>query len=223
MYKEARLKISGAVDRIRDAFGKVYKTNAESYLGKRRGGNWRSKEELPVSQPLEKQRKPEDIQKALSSEYARRMREMRGKTYEEAGFCNGSVLGPLKDMGYKIPDGITADSLAKGAIKGISPFRDVNDNRQGKAGGLNGYDWNTDGVIDHVNAGVGQLSGEIKEQVIDATSSDNTWTIGRNNGMPTNGQMYTAVPGYVNQTFTPFSTKTSPTVQLQINFTELEK
>ena len=41
------------------------------------------------------------------------MREMRGKTYEEAGFCNGSVLGPLKDMGYKIPDGITADSLAK--------------------------------------------------------------------------------------------------------------
>ena len=41
--------------------------------------------------------------------------------------------------------------------------------------------------------------------------------------MPTNGQMYTAVPGYVNQTFTPFSTKISPAAQLQINFTGLEK
>ncbi|MGI5174450.1 hypothetical protein H0R92_12745 [Treponema sp. OMZ 840] len=148
---------------------------------------------------------------------------MRGKTYEDAGRCINSVLTPLKDMGYKIPDGLTSDSLAKGSVNGISPFCDIVQDRQGDAGVLNCYDWNNDGVIDHVNAGVGQLFGEEKKQVIDATSSDNTWTVGRNNGMPTNGQMYTASPGYVNQTFVPFSTKTSPVVQLQINFMELEK
>jgi len=146
-----RSKISGFFDRLWNKFGNVNKTNAESYVEKSRGGNWQSKENFPASQPLEEQRKPEDIQKALSNDYARRMREMRGKTYEDAGFCNGSVLGPLKDMGYKIPDGITADALAKGAVKGISPFGNVDNNRQGKAGVLNGYDWNIDGVIDHVN------------------------------------------------------------------------
>ena len=43
-----RSKISGFFDRLWNKFGNVNKTNAESYLGKSRGGNWQSKENFPA-------------------------------------------------------------------------------------------------------------------------------------------------------------------------------
>ena len=48
MYKEARSKISGVFDRIRDVFGNVNKVNAESYLG--RGKSWSRKKETLEAQ-----------------------------------------------------------------------------------------------------------------------------------------------------------------------------
>jgi lysM domain protein len=46
--QDVRSKISGFFDRLWNKFGNVNKTNAESYLGKSRGGNWQSKENFPA-------------------------------------------------------------------------------------------------------------------------------------------------------------------------------
>ena len=91
---------------------------------------------------------------------------------------------------------------------------------------INAYDWEGNGVIDHVNAGAGQRAGETKMQVVDATEDapvNRDWTTSRNNGMPGNGQVSAASAGQVNQTYVPFSSVTAPTKQLYIDFNRLRK
>ena len=147
---------------------------------------------------------------------------MRGLTYEAAGKCSGLATKPLKDMGYKTIG--NADDLAKGRVHGIIPFENVDNARQGQPGVINGYDWSPkDGIIDHVNVGAGQYPGESAMQIIDATQDINTWPIDRNYYMPSNGQKYEAVSGFVNQTYAPFSSRHTPDVQMRIDFSKLER
>lgn len=182
---------------------------------------------------------PYDVQKAMKSnyqntkaeEFATILRSNVGKTYEDVGQCNGSVLNPLRQMGYEIPQGYNADAIAKGKVPGITIV--TGEMSQSKPGVLNGYDWNKDGKIDHINAGVGQRPGETKPQVFDATENtvkpdgsdgiNEKWTKGRNEGSPSNGQTTIATSGKANLTFEPFSYNTKPAVQLKIDFNVLNQ
>jgi hypothetical protein len=187
----------------------------------------------PISWVDERGLSASDNQKKKAEEFASILRGNVGKTYEAVGECNGSILNPLRQMGYAIPQGYNADAIAKGKIPGITVLPDVKESRQGVPGIVNGYDWNKDGKIDHVNAGVGQRTGETKSQVFDATENtikkdgsdgiNETWTKGRNAGSPSNGQTTTATSGQANLTFVPFSSSSKPAVQLQIDFNVLNQ
>ena len=176
----------------------------------------------------ERESEAEFYQLKQATDYAMLLRASVGESYQDLGECNGSVLNPLREMGYNVPEGYNADDIAKGKVQGIAILPDVEESRQGEPGIINAYDWDKNGIVDHVNAGVGQLSSESKPQVFDATENDalgvnKKWTTGRNNGMPGNGQDGTAVPGQGNLTYVPFSNNTKPTVQLQIDFNLLQQ
>ena len=172
----------------------------------------------------------EQFQIQQNKEFVEKIRGLRGKTYEEVGKCNGSFENVLISMGYNIPKDQVRD-VARGSIKGIKAFRDVDLARQGNPGVLNAYDWKDskgkqDGIVDHINIGVGKLANEPRAQVIDATENvvkNEEWVNRRNADKKGYGQIDDATVGNVNQTGAPYSNSSIPVTQLYIDFVELRK
>ena len=130
-----RSKISGFFDRLWNKFGNVNKTNAESYLGKSRGGNWQSKENFPAPTvqgsktssegyvpPVEQVQGP--IEKTLSQKFAETQTALIGTKYvygaenplnpQEGGVdCSGAVQYGLRTMGFMLPNRVDADTFLK--------------------------------------------------------------------------------------------------------------
>lgn len=111
--------------------------------------------------------------------------------------------------------GVTVERLSANDMahaEFIKIYEDVDVARQGKTGVLNFYSYNTEN--DHVNYGVGKLSDEQCNQSVDASALGTTWEAIHNRD--TRQTPPYALPGEVNKTYAPFSTKTGPSDQGEI-------
>ncbi|MCR4955043.1 MAG: hypothetical protein K6A43_13335 [Treponema sp.] len=132
--------------------------------------------------------------------------------------CSGVFVYAMQKMGYKVDNYLTAARMASGSIPGIVLYESVDNSRQGNKGILNFYKWGTK-TVQHVNYGVGKNEDENDFQIIDASEGD-TWQSIRNNNSK---QLNKAQKNKVNQTWAPFSTKTSPDIQAYLDFSKFDK
>jgi hypothetical protein len=155
----------------------------------------------------------------LNLQFAEKVREYVGAKYGSGttitmADCSGVGIGALRAMGVNV-ERLNANGMAHAEF--IMIYEDVNIDRQGRAGVLNFYSYNTEN--DHVNYGVGKLSDEQCNQIVDASDPKTTWEV-IHNGDSRQTPPY-AVPGEVNKTYAPFSTKTNPSSQGYILWKEL--
>lgn len=154
-------------------------------------------------------------------EFSDIVRGLVGTTYESGGStstgldCSGTIIYALNEMGYDVDD-VSVSEMASGDVDWITTTNKVDNSKQGDSGTLNFYDWGQG--VEHVNVGVGQKSGETTKQVVDATETD--WMVARNSNP---NQIIPAGSGQLNQTYTPYSTNSDPSLQGQINFNKLKK
>ena len=132
--------------------------------------------------------------------------------------CSGMLVYALDKMGYEVPYDLKASKMSSGSLDWIVLYDDVKSDRQGLEGILNFYNFEGE-EIDHVNYGVGMRKDETENQIMDA-SYGSTWQSIRNNNEK---QIIKAEANKVNQTYAPFSTKTSPVKQGYIDFTKLKR
>lgn len=135
--------------------------------------------------------------------------------------CSGVIVYALNEMGYEVDKWLSVEKIISGTVAGIEilPYSDTN--RQGDKGMLNFYQFAGDTTISHVNIGVGKNSSEKENQIIDASSQGTSWQADRNS--QGERQIIPAEAGMVNQTWAPFSTRTSPVLQAVIDFSKLKK
>ena len=134
--------------------------------------------------------------------------------------CSGSIIYALKEMGYDVPDNLTADQMGSGKVDFIDIYENVDNSKQGEKGRLNFYKFGTNSYV-HVNTGVGMKGNEKQEQIVDATASGVTWTNIRN--AQTGKQIIPAKENTINQTWAPFSTVSKPDAQGYINWSKLKR
>ena len=88
---------------------------------------------------------------------------------------------------------------------------------QGDAGILNFYIWEEEKGVEHVNAGVGQRSGEPSKQVVDATEGD--WMLTPEFHRVDNPNQVVPLKAHaVNQTYAPYINSHAPDKQGVINW-----
>jgi cell wall-associated NlpC family hydrolase len=160
-------------------------------------------------------------QKSQVDQFTSNVRDLVGTPYEFSGKtlngldCSGLITYALNQMGYNVPATSTA-TMVSGSVDWIT-VTSGNTTSQSTSGTLNFYDWGTT-TVQHVNIGVGQQGNESLGQIVDAT--EGSWMTARNDNP---NQTIPAGTGQVNQTYAPYSTKSTPVSQGTINFDVLEK
>jgi len=171
MYKEARLKISGVLGRIRDTFGKVHKGNAESYLGRRKGWG-RKKEEIAQG------RIPETVTHPRSIEYTFQ------QGYSQLDFDKryGFVPDPKDGKTVSCKTLSLVNSTISKEVLGEEKFYEVLDNAV-KTWKDNGWIC-SDGSPKNIEAMSNSLSKEVKDKTFQGMVYPNapeSWTTERMN------------------------------------------
>ena len=164
-----------------------------------------------------------------NKELSEKLNSMIGILYGEGesrniADCSGIIILSLREMGYDVRREYV-ETMTSGKVDWIT-LTPVSDNKlkQGDEGMLNFYAFGG-GIADHVNVGVGTTGTpyvliDPKSQVVDATQKDNIfnrWVSGMD------GQYNSAGIGQTTQTFAPFSDKSKPFLQGNINWTVLEE
>jgi cell wall-associated NlpC family hydrolase len=139
--------------------------------------------------------------------------ELGGKSLDGID-CSGVVTYSLNQLGYNV-SATSAEVMASGKLDWVT-VTSGNSIPQSNPGTLNFYTFGSD-TVQHVNVGAGQKEREPMGQIVDAT--EGSWMTTRNDNP---NQIIEAGSGQVNQTFTPFSSKTQPVSQGTINFDVLD-
>jgi cell wall-associated NlpC family hydrolase len=167
-----------------------------------------------------------DRSSQLDAKFSSKMNSLIGIPYKLGGSsrtnidCSGSVILVLREMGYNVGRE-NANSMASGDVDWLTSIP-VDVAKTGDSGVLNFYDFGGDGVIDHVNVGVGKAGVPLPitnpmNQIVDATEGS---TLNQRAGR--DGQYYTPKAGQINQTYPLYPTSVKPSSQAQINWDVLE-
>jgi cell wall-associated NlpC family hydrolase len=167
-----------------------------------------------------------DRNSQLDAKFSSKMNSLVGIPYKHGGSsrtnldCSGSVILTLREMGYNVGRE-NANSMASGDVDWLTSVP-TDEAKAGDSGVLNFYDFGGDGVIDHVNVGVGKTGvpspiAKPMNQIVDATEGS---TLNQRAGRE--GQYYTPKTGQINQTYPPYPKSVKPSSQAKINWDVLE-
>lgn len=158
----------------------------------------------------------------LNEMFATELRALVGTPYKSPGEtegvdCSNSITLSLNNMTGLNLINQTASDMATGKCPFITPLSTTNKDIQGDAGILNFYIWEEGGIVKHVNAGVGQRSGEPSKQVVDATEGD--WMLTPEFHRVDNPNQVVPLKAHaVNQTYAPYINSHAPDKQGVINW-----